>query len=65
MEEQLPTEEMDLLGKKHSLARMKKERKGTVPKRKKGERRLSLKVDFTGTASRSRASEVKAGSLSF
>ena len=38
LEEQLFKEELDLLGKKHILERMQKERRGGGPKRQKGEK---------------------------
>ena len=51
LEEQLSKEELDVLGQKHSLERMNKER--GMPKRRKGERSLPLKVDLPVTAIRS------------
>ena len=63
-------EELDLLGKKHSLGRMKKEREhakteeGRETKTEEGREKLAVEAGFTSTASRSRASEVEAGSSS-
>ena len=63
LEERLFKEELDLLGKKHGLERMNKERRHA--KTEDGREKFAVRGGFTSTASRSRASDIEAGSPSF